>query len=443
MGDDEGRLGAGELMLLVAGEGMLATHALTKKNIVIGRSPESDVVVPSAMLSRRHARVVLGTPVTVQDLDSRNGTRVGGQLRKGGEPVPLDAGAAFHIGPVSFVIMGAGRAPSSAHGNFERPLRVTDPSFDGVSTHIHDIAASGANVLILGETGVGKEVLAETLHRLSKRTGPLVRINCATLSPTLLESELFGHEKGAFTGAVEARPGLLASAKGGTVFLDEVGELPAALQPKLLRAIETKEVLRVGGVRSLPVDLRFVAATNRDLPAEVARGNFRADLYFRLDGMTLLIPPLRERRSLIARLGAAHPAHRGVGLARKARGDPSLSTVLLEQLADHEWPGNARELRTAVERALLFARGGEVKLAHFGLKTGAVSTVAAMSPVVEADSGDQTPGDPSDQLAERARIVAALAECAGNQTRAARKLGISRATLATRLVIHRIPRPRR
>src|SRR6185503_6105666 len=168
---------------------------------------------------------------------------------------------------------------------------------------VERIARGTINVLILGETGAGKEVLAERVQRLSPRARwPFLRLNCAALSETLLESELFGHERGAFTGAVTAKPGLLETAEGGTVFLDEAGELPMSIQVKLLRVIEERQVLRVGGLKPRPIDVRFIAATNRDLEVEVARGAFRQDLFFRLNGVTLVVPPLRDRVSEIEAL---------------------------------------------------------------------------------------------------------------------------------------------
>ncbi len=263
-------------------------------------------------------------------------------------------------------------------------------------------------------------MLAETLHRCSERTGPLVRINCATLSATLLESELFGHEKGAFTGAVEARPGILAAAKGGTVLLDEVGELPPPLQAKLLRALESKEVMRVGASRPVAIDLRFLASTNRNLPGEVARGNFRADLFFRLDGMTLQIPPLRERRDAIVPLALRFCAE-----ARRAAGRPplALSTAVLDHLMAYDWPGNVRELKAVVERALLLGRTEELRPAHFGLRFDTAAPPPPMGGGADDEvvTAEHVRDLPAGADAERARIVAALAECAGNQTHAAQK----------------------
>jgi transcriptional regulator with PAS, ATPase and Fis domain len=418
--------GIGEAgLLLVSGDGILTTHALRAPEIVIGRAPECDIVVPHKSLSRRHVLIRLGPPLTVQDLGSTNGTRVARLTLKGGDPAPLAVGESFHIGKLSFVVLRAARASQTADD--ESGLLVLDPTEEGASPLVRDVAGSGVNVLILGETGVGKEVLAETLHSLSGRKGPLMKVNCAALSPTLLESELFGHEKGAFTGAQVTKPGLLEAAEGGTAFLDEIGELPEPVQVKLLRALESREVMRVGAVKARQIDVRFASATNRDLPAEVAAGAFRSDLYYRLDGITLVIPPLRERRHQIGRLSlqflrAAHDKSHG-------KKPLQIAPELLQKLEAHDWPGNVRELRAALERAVLLARGGEIGWKHLAL-----AKPAAPRATKKADPE----ADP-----ERQQILDALEACAGNQTRAAKILGISRATLVNKLAIHRIPRPRK
>jgi two-component system, NtrC family, response regulator AtoC len=288
-------------LLLVAGPNHLSTHKLANEATVIGRAPECDVVIDHRAFSRRHAAVHKLPTLTIQDLGSTNGTRLGAVTLQGGDAVALDAGESFHIGPFSFMVVPSKSDPASQ----ERPdvdrLLVEDPTPTGVSPLVREIARSPASVLILGETGVGKDVLAATIHGLSGRSGPLCRINCAALSESLLESELFGHEKGAFTGAVASRAGLFEAAAGGSVFLDEIGEMPMSIQAKLLRAVEAREVLRLGSTKPISIDVRFIAATNRDIPSEVSAGRFRHDLYFRLDGVSLRIPPLRERPGAIAR----------------------------------------------------------------------------------------------------------------------------------------------
>jgi transcriptional regulator with PAS, ATPase and Fis domain len=412
-------------VIIVAGEGRLSSHPLVAP-LVIGRDPGCDIVIADRAFSRRHARVRPGPPVTVEDLGSTNGTRLGATVLVGGEVVRLEPGDSFHIGAYSFMLTarGAGEERSATGGEL---LRILDPTVDGAAAIVREVAAAGVNVLVLGETGAGKEVLAETLHVLSRRAGRLVRVNCAALAEPLLEAELFGHEKGAYTGAGAAREGLIEAADGGTLFLDEIGELPLDVQAKLLRVVERREVTRVGSTRAIPVDVRFVAATNRDLPAEVAAGSFRADLFFRLDGVTLSIPPLRERGEQIGAL-----ALRFLAEAYRRAGKPPqpLPTEVLALLEAHPWPGNVRELRTVVERAVLLSRGGPLAPRHF--------VFSAPAPAA-APAGDAA--SPA-EAAERARIVQALEQCGGNQTRAAKLLGVSRATLVNKLRFHRIRRPR-
>jgi transcriptional regulator with PAS, ATPase and Fis domain len=358
----------------------------------------------------------------------------------GGDPVPLGVGESFHIGKLSFVLVRAPRAHTRSQLEGAEALTVLDPATPGPL--VRDIALAGINVLILGETGVGKEVLAESVHHASQRKGPLVRINCAALSGTLLESELFGHEKGAFTGATESKPGLLETARDGTAFLDEVGELPLALQAKLLRVLETREVLRVGAVKPVAVDVRFVAATNRDLPGEVRQGEFRGDLYFRLDGVTLAIPPLRQRRHQVQALALRFltEAHKR---AHKTAA-PRLAHDLMARLQAHDWPGNVRELKAVCERAVLLARGGEIGPRHLTLRAHAKpEVVAPPRPAPATPAAPEAPALDAAAAAERQRILDALEQCAGNQTRAAKLLGIARATLVNKLALYNIPRPRK
>ncbi len=319
------------------------------------------------------------------------------------------------------------------------------------------IAHGTISVLILGETGVGKEVLAEKVHKLSPRASkPYLRLNCAALSESLLESELFGYERGAFTGAVGTKLGLLETADGGSVFLDEVGELPLSTQVKLLRVIEERLVLRVGGLKPRPLDVRFIAATNRDLEAEIERGRFRQDLFFRLNGATLVIPPLRERVDEIPVLARAFldNAARQVGLARA----PELSAEALDALLAYSWPGNIRELRNMIERAVLLSGELPITAKHLPLEKMRV-TFASLAPsqrapqpkpVVPAKATKPPTviipvlrrGPKMSAEDEREQIEQALLTCGGNQTRAAKLLGIGRRTLINRVKEFGLVRPR-
>jgi transcriptional regulator with GAF, ATPase, and Fis domain len=411
----------------------MSSFPLGKHCVVIGRSEDCDVSIAHPALSRRHAELCISPRVSVQDLGSTNGTSVARETHRGGPAIPLGLRESFSIGPFSFLLLPE-RPPAEAPARFAAAaLVIDDPTIAGVPPVVGDVAASEANVLVLGETGVGKELLADTVHRLSKRPGPLLRLNCTTLSESLLESELFGHERGAFTGATTAKPGLLEAARRGTVFLDEIGDLPMALQPKLLRAVEAGEILRVGGLTPTRIDVRFVAATNRDLIGDVGSGRFRADLYYRLDGVTLRIPPLRERRAMIVPLALSFLAARGA----------SATPAYFDALAAHHWPGNVRELKAVVERSVLFARGRDLEPAHLVLaarseRGAAVAAPAEAAAPVAPPRSELTP----EETADRDRIVAALDACAGNQTRAAKQLGVARSTLTAKLARYRIRRPR-
>ncbi|HTM22744.1 MAG TPA: sigma 54-interacting transcriptional regulator, partial [Kofleriaceae bacterium] len=318
------------------------------------------------------------------------------------------------------------------------------PSMARLEALVARVAPGNINVLLLGETGVGKEVTAETIHQLSsRRDRPFLCLNCAAFPETLLESELFGHERGAFTGASGAKPGLLETARGGTVLLDEIGEMPLSVQAKLLRVIEDKQVLPLGAVKPRAIDVRFIAATNRDLEAEAARGRFRADLYFRLNGASLLIPPLRSRVDEIRPL-----AEEFVARACDERGGgrpPALAAEALRWLEAYPWPGNIRELRSMMERAVLLCGGADtittehlpvekmgVRAPPSETRTGEIQALPAAGPLRGALEDE-----------ERRKIVAALAAAHGNQARAAGILGIARRTLVRKLAQLGIPRPRK
>lgn len=279
------------------------------------------------------------------------------------------------------------------------------------------VAPSNAPVLVSGESGVGKEVVAQLVHQWSpRREGPLVVANCAGLPETLIESELFGHTRGAFTGASEARQGFFRAADGGTLFLDEIGEMPLHLQPKLLRALESGEILPVGSDTPVAVDTRLVAATNRDLGAEVQEGRFRDDLYYRINVVELVVPPLRERQEDLLPLARQFAAAFAGGPVR-------LSPQALQCLLSYAWPGNVRELRNAIQRACLLSRGDVILPEHLPPKLAA-HAIGTSSATPHAGRLSQV---------ERATIRAVLAECNGNRTRAAERLGISRRALIYKL----------
>jgi len=320
------------------------------------------------------------------------------------------------------LVMAAKAAPPQARG--EGDLIVAAPAMRRIYALVDRIADSSLSVLILGETGVGKEVVAEAIHtRSGRRAGPIVKINCASLPENLLESELFGHERGAFTGADRRKIGFFEAAAGGSIFLDEIGEMAPALQAKMLRVLERKVITRVGGTDEIPVDVRIIAATHRDAEAEVRAGRFREDLYFRLAGFTLAVPPLRDRVEEIIPL-AQHFARRvAEELGQPA---PQLSEDAQLALRSHDWPGNVRELRNALERAVVVQTSGTISAEDLPERVFDAGR-RARPPLPDGSIRDHL----RDQLAdlERAAIVEALEQFGGNQTRTAQRLGISRRAL--------------
>jgi len=320
-----------------------------------------------------------------------------------------------------------------------RPGRPVAPTTPGPMTRLLEIADRVAigdiSVLVLGETGSGKELIAERIHARSRRAAePLVKLNCAAVPEPLIESELFGYEKGAFTGATGAKPGLLEQAHGGSVFLDEIGELPAATQAKLLRVLEQREIWRVGALKAKPIDVRFIAATHRDLDAAIAAGRFREDLYFRLAGVTLQVPPLRDRPGELEPLVHHFASRAATALGRPT---PRVTPAALALLRAYRWPGNIRELRNVIERATLLC-DRDIDVAH--LPEDRMSRPAA------APSAESSPLDAVKDranLLEREAIEDALSRSSGNQTKAAKLLGISRRTLTNKLNFHKLARPRK
>ncbi len=296
-----------------------------------------------------------------------------------------------------------------------RDLVSKSPAMERVFDLARLAAPSASTILILGESGTGKEVMARAIHAESGRSsGPFVAVSCAALTETLLESELFGHEKGAFTGAVARRKGQFEAADGGTLFLDEVGDVTPKLQLDLLRVLEDRRFHRVGGSEAIEVDARVIAATNRDLRAAVAQGAFRQDLFYRLDVIEMTLPPLRQRKEDIPLRVAHFLDLLGEQQKRRLEVSPEAMVALLA----HDWPGNVRELRNALERGAVVAQGGLLRPADLGLAGAPRAAPAGPSTLEEI---------------ERRHVGSVLAHCAGNVSQAARLLGIDRVTLYNKM----------
>jgi transcriptional regulator with GAF, ATPase, and Fis domain len=468
-------------LLVSCASGVSVVSLAGRDEWLVGRAQECDIVIADGSVSREHARLVLGDAMALEDLGSRNGTSVQGRRLQPRERTAVSVGSVLELGSAMCLLQrapitpGLRRAAANAALARLRPTRpdaadadepiVCEPAMRNLYALLDVVAPSPLNVLILGETGVGKELYAKAVHRRSPRAaGRFLELDCGALPESILEAELFGYEKGAFTGAVQAKVGLFESAHAGTVFLDEVGELPLSTQAKLLRVLETGQVMRLGSVQPAVVDVRFVAATNRDLRHLITEGRFRPDLYFRLNGISITLPPLRQRRADLGPL-AAHFASRAA--RSMGRSSPRLTDEALAAFERYEWPGNVRELRNIVERAVVMSRGEHLGLddlivaepGAFGREGSSEDTVppplpaaqhslqpmASSSTVVSGRFGTPPGADLRAELKtlERERILDTLARTAGNQTQAAKILGISRYTLINRLEEYGITRPRK
>jgi transcriptional regulator with PAS, ATPase and Fis domain len=379
----------------------------------IGTAEENDLILTDTTVSRRHCEVIpTSNGIRIRDSGSTNLVVVGGALVVDATftaPIQIELGdTIITITPLLETVYRE-QLDTDRFGD----LLGKAPPMQELFADLERIAPTELSLLIEGETGTGKELVAESVHRASARAdGPFITFDCSSVAPTLAESELFGHERGAFTGAVNARAGIFEQAQGGTIFLDELGELPKDLQPKLLRVLEKREVRRIGGTRTIPIDVRLIAATNRNLRAEVQRGSFREDLYFRVAGARVYIPPLRERMSDLPRLigsflAASHPPR-------------TLNEVpqhLWEMLRSYRWPGNVRELRNAVQRMLVTP--------DRVLEPEAESAGAPPAPPEEFSPLRVARRDAADAF-ERRYVQSLLVRADGNITRAAALAEVSR-----------------
>ena len=435
-GRESGEVGTAPRITAFWEGGSLAMTLPSSGSLSIGRSSACDIKIDHSSVSRKHAILHVGAVNKVEDAGSANGTRVAGRPVQSGMPVPVAPGEVIEVGTVVIVIQGGDavsaeriatvkpviarpqKLPPAASTTMAPPgARANETPMARLERLVKLVAAGNIHVLITGETGVGKEVVAERIYRASRRAAaPFYRVEAAALAEGLLDRELFGEGD---------RPGMFETANGGTVLVDEVSELPLGTQSKLLRVLERGEVIRDGETHPRKVDVRFIAATSRDLRAMVAEGTFREDLYFRLNGITIEVPPLRERREQIA---AIANELLGKACAEARRPMMPLGREALARLESYEWPGNVRELKNALDRAVLLSGGDAIDPMALPAGDGADAAGARLRNDLAAF--------------ERQRIVEALDRCAGNQTKAAQLLGISRRTLVSRLGEYNLPRPR-
>jgi len=425
---------ADELLLVVVSGSARGKRVKLGERLTVGKAADNDLVLPDDTVSRHHCELErTATGIIVRDLGSTNHTRVG---RTAVREAVIESGSTIVVGSVELLLRGEPNRtqvlPSEAT-SFGEALG-TSLSMRQIFGVLERIAPTDASVLLEGETGTGKDVLARSIHQISARKDqPFVVVDCGAVSYNLIESELFGHERGAFTGAVAARQGAFEIAGRGTVFLDEVGELPLDVQPKLLRVLESGEFRKVGGNKPLHAEARIVAATKRNLKEEVERGKFREDLYFRLSVVPITVPPLRTRREDVPAL-----VEQFLDLARKR--DPNASAISLTRetvsaLAAHDWPGNVRELRNVLDRAIYIAAAGgerEIRLVDLPVSPGSISGTGQPSagnagyPAFDAEKSYREIRSDFESEFERRYVAWLLDRHSGNISAAAREAKMDR-----------------
>jgi transcriptional regulator with GAF, ATPase, and Fis domain len=392
-------------------------HAFAEGEVFrIGAHRKNDLVLDDPMVSQFHCKLrVVGGVWRVEDQSSTNGTRLDG-VRIRDADLPLPHGR-LEIGGSVIRISEAGARPQEelpATASFGA-LHGRSPAMRRLFALLEQIAATDATVLIQGESGTGKEVIAtEIVQRSPRRDGKLVIVDGGAIAPSLVESELFGHVRGAFTGADSDRIGAFEAANGGTLFLDEIGELPLEVQPKLLRALESREIRRVGETQTRKIDVRVIAATNRDLEVEVNQRRFREDLYYRLSVVSVMVPPLRERLEDIPDLVTAFLQQAGA-----AESQALFTPEVLADLATHQWPGNVRELRNYVERSIVLKSAAPAK-------SGTYRVVSAATPNINLDLSFRESKEQVIEAFDRAYLSALLTWSGGNVSQASRRAGMDR-----------------
>jgi DNA-binding NtrC family response regulator len=440
---EDDQAGSDQVYLLVMGPGVTQMVGIRPgRQVLMGRGEDCDISVQDKKLSRQHALFKrVENQLFLTDLDSTNGTYVngeklltGGRLNHGDE---VKAGSTRAVAVMTAATAGPGTAQAAegkgaekaapVHGRSD--IVVADPTMLKIYELCDRIAPRYSSALVMGETGVGKEVVARYLHSTSPyRDGPFIAINCAAIPENIAESELFGYEKGAFTGAESRKAGHLEAAHKGTLFRDEISDLPQGMQAKLLRFLDSGTLTRLGGTEQVKVDTRIIGASNKDMDREVGEGKMRADFFFRLNQFVIYVPPLRSRPAEIIPLGRHF-----LNLLSVKHGAPlRFSPEAEKRLADCDWPGNARQLRHVVERAAILAEGDV-------LEEGLIASTMGGSGPDQPASMPGMDGDVED--VEKKAIVDALKTSGGNMTKASKILGITRRRLGYKMKKYGIRKP--